>query len=124
MKKTNITKTSKMYIDKRELFIEMLISQYRGIPTNRLCKMIQLLTTRVATKFYFDDYIDKQDSISDATIRILENIKNFDPERYDDAFPWLTEVTKRSFAYSFKKRNKALMKGERIRITDEMSRLM
>ena len=94
------------YCKNKDLVKEILSSKEIGEPTNQLVKYFMLMTKNLALKFTFSSDDDKKDSIQDALLALLLYWKNFDEKNYTNAFAYYTEIIKRSYAMSHKKRSK------------------
>ncbi len=94
------------YCKNKDLVNEILASKIIDEPTNQLVKYFMLMTKHLALKFTFHSDDDKKDSIQDALLALLLYWRNFDEKNYTNAFAYYTEIIKRSYAMSHKKRTK------------------
>jgi DNA-directed RNA polymerase specialized sigma subunit len=99
---------AKAYLKNKDLLSEFLFSKYQndGEPTETLIKYLQLMVSRMAEKFSFQNYDDRKDSQQDAFIALWKNWLNFNDELYTQIFPYYSEIIKRSFTMSHNVRMK------------------
>lgn len=107
------------YINNKELLSEIVIfkstCEYNekgkyikgsGTISNELGEMVLLMCKNLAKKSSFSKYSWKEDMISNSIIIIFLYLHNFDPEKYKNAFAYITTVITRSFWQYIKKQNK------------------
>lgn len=92
-----------MYIDKREIYKEIVISKAQGKRTRKFENMCYLIAKGIANKFSYRTSDDKHDAIQNAMLDMLRFWYNFDPERYSDAFAYFSEIAKRAIVKSYKR---------------------
>lgn len=92
------------YCKNKDLLAEVIKSKQEG-RTKQLDSYFILMTKHIATKFQFNCEDDRKDSIQDALIALITRWHNFDETRYTNAFAYYTEIIKRSYVMSYKKRN-------------------
>lgn len=93
--------TPKKYLTNKALFVEVTISQARGIATRKLTKMIMTLVSNVIRKYSYRDPQDKKDCESHAIMVLYENYHLFDKRKSSNVFAYFTEIVKRALAQQF-----------------------
>lgn len=86
-----------------ELTYQLIISLGLGKRTKRLDDMFITMTKNLSNKFHYYNFDDRKDCESEALLGILIGWKSFNPDKYSNAFPFVTEVLKRGFAKSLNK---------------------
>lgn len=90
----------KKNVNELQLYYHTVISQGKGIRTPQFDHLIITLVNNLATKFYRSgDLLD--DMINEGIYTCLYNYNNFDRKKYNKAFPYFTEISKRAFAKVF-----------------------
>lgn len=62
------------------------------IVTDRIANGIIQIATRLANSWNFVNYTYKDEMVSDAIVKCLTKIRNFDPEKSENSFAFLTQV--------------------------------
>jgi len=96
---TSRINNTNFYVDERELRYEMLVSLSMGILTRRMTEYIVLIVKRTHLKFRYKDADDKYDCYSYALENVLARWHNYDADRYELVLPYITELSKRGFAF-------------------------
>jgi len=80
----------------------------RDLPgvSNELGEMIQSIANNLSNKGSFSGYSYKEDFISEAILTCLKYLKNFDPEKSNNPFAYITQICKNSFINFIKKQKK------------------
>lgn len=89
------------YVDDIELTFEIIVSKAKGYRTKKLNEQLLLICQNLSNKFYYKDDDDRYDSIMDSYCYLLTRYNNFDEYKYDNAFPYITEIVKRRIAWYF-----------------------
>ena len=92
------------YLCSRSLTYQIILSQGKGSLTPEAEEMILLMMNNLFKKFAYriSDVDDKFDIFQFGVLHTFEKgWKTFDREKYNNAFPFLSEVIKRSFAMGF-----------------------
>jgi hypothetical protein len=88
------------YLDDRELYYEMVISKGKGKLTSRSQELLILIAQNTIRKkernYRTSD--DRNDCIQQGLLHLFQNWKNFNPQKFDSAFPYFTEIFKRGLA--------------------------
>jgi hypothetical protein len=104
--------TSK-YVTNKELLPE--IAAYKetwdeetkcGHPSEELGRMILLIATNYANKGNFTNYTWKEDMIGDAVYTCIKYLKNFNPEKSQNPFAYITTICRNAFINHIKKQHK------------------
>lgn len=92
-----------MKISNKELVMELLYSKARGKLTRRACKMIELLGNRAIVKLAhrYSSYEDQLDCLQGGLHDMYRNWHNFDIDKTDNAFAYMTEIFKRGANKTF-----------------------
>lgn len=94
---------SNHYISNRLLHAELVVSKTQGKLTRPAKNMLYLLATRLHRKFYYFNEDDRKDCFQEGLFKLYEKWWSYDPERFDNAFAFFTEVFKRGAAAGFNK---------------------
>jgi len=99
-----------IYLDQTDLTKQTILSQARGKVSSELWSFWKLIIDNYSLKFINMDYKLLQDSKQDCYIVLNRNLYNYNYEKFNNAFPYWTEIVKRSFYDSFNKWNR--LKGD------------
>lgn len=99
-------KRKSKYIDKKELLAEVIHAREVGTMTDKLAKLLQLLTKQYATSARFASYSYNDDMQSYAMMMLVRTWNRFNPERSDNAFAFYTQCIKNSFKQYLKDEKK------------------
>lgn len=92
---------NKIYLNNKELYIEIIISKALGNPTRKLTKMFQILVERVNRRFFYKNESDRKDCSQEALYRLFLNWHLYDENITDNPFAYFTEIVKRAHAKGF-----------------------
>jgi hypothetical protein len=107
---------SKIYLSNKALYIELVVSKNMGKLTPQAGKMIHLIAKNMINKMTYYNYMDKEDCLQSGILRALRFWRNFDEDRYENAFAFISEILKRAFAAEFNRLNqKNRLTGEYMR---------
>jgi len=98
------------YIDKKELYKEIVVSKARGILSRKASYMFQLLVERMIRKLRYSNPDDKKDCMQTALFNLYDNWQSFNEEKYTNCFAYLSEISKRGMAEGFNEIHR--MKGQ------------
>lgn len=90
-----------MYLNNKDLLIEIMVSQARGRLTKNAQTMLELLANRAIKKMHYWTEDDKMDCYQSGILDMFSNWYNFNPEKSTNAFAYFTEIFKRGLAKSF-----------------------
>jgi len=93
-----IEKYKKQWDDEKKTII--------GKPSEELGRMILMIATKYAEKGNFTNYTWKDDMIGDAVFTCLKYIKNFDIEKSQNPFAYITTICRHAFINYIKKQQK------------------
>ena len=88
------------YLDDKELYYEMVISKGKGKLTTRSQELLILIAKnairRKERNYKTSD--DRNDCLQQGLLHLFQNWNKFNPDKFDTAFPYFTEVFKRGTA--------------------------
>jgi hypothetical protein len=87
-----------MYLNNKELFIELIISKAQGKLTRPAQKMLELLAKQAIRKMRYWSNDDKMDCYQSGLLDMFQNWYNFNEDKSINAFAYFTEVFKRGLA--------------------------
>lgn len=104
----------KAYLSNKDLYCELIVSKAKGKLTRPAEKMLILLAKNVIKKMYYNDPDDRLDCLQTAYLDVFSNWHNFDENKSDNAFGYMTEIVKRALAkgWNQQKRKKGDDKNE------------
>lgn len=109
-------KRSEYYIDKEELVREIKLYKKTSLISEELGKMLLLLAYRYANKFNFIGYSYKDEFISDAVLRMVDQLNKIDPYMENSQpFSYLTLTCHRCFVARINKEKKYQVLKERLK---------
>lgn len=91
------TGNGKYYITNKVLLPEVIKCKEEGVVSDKLAKMLMLMTRMIAKKYCYAGYPFKEDMISEALLNLTKNALKFDPEVGNNPFAYYTTSIKRSF---------------------------
>lgn len=89
------------YLSNKELFCEIIVSKAQGKLTRKAEKMFLLIIKNVGKKFYYNTLDDRHDCQQEASLQVFKNWMSFNEENTDNAFSYITEISKRGYAKAF-----------------------
>lgn len=87
----------KYYLTNADLLPAVLEAKERGRITDKLARMLMLLTDRYSRKANFNGYSFREDMVSAALINLVQNALKFNPEKSSNPFAFYTTAIKNSF---------------------------
>lgn len=87
----------KYYLTNADLLPAVLESKSAGKITDKLARMLLLLTDRYSRKANFNGYSYREDMVSAALINLCQNALKFNPEKSSNPFAFYTTAIKNSF---------------------------
>lgn len=90
-----------MYLQNKDLYIEIVISKAQGRLTEKSKKMLELLARKTNQKMRYWNYNDKQDCFQSGLLDMYANWYNFNEEKSNNTFAYFTEIFKRGSAKGF-----------------------
>lgn len=94
------------YVKNKDLIVEVIKFKEDGAASEELGRMLLDIATKLSTKGSFIGYTWRQDMISEAVLTCIKYLKNFNPEKSNNPFSYVTQICKNSFiAYIKKQRN-------------------
>ena len=94
------------YVNNNELLEEIKKFKKIGIASERFGEMIILIAEHYASIGSFSGYTWREDMVSEATLTIIKYIKNFDIDKSNNAFSYITKICKNSYRAYIKNQNK------------------
>ena len=88
------------YLEDRDLYYQLVLSKGRGKLTRQAQEMLILIANNTIRKKErnYNNIDDRNDCIQQGLLHMFQNCKNFNPKKYDTAFPYFTEIFKRGLA--------------------------
>lgn len=94
---TDVNKKAKYYLTNADLLPAVLEAKEQGRLTNKLARMLMLLTDRYSRKANFNGYSFREDMVSVALVNLCQNALKFNPEKSSNPFAFYTTAIKNSF---------------------------
>ena len=91
----------RMYLNNKDLYVEMIVSKAQGRLTRKAEKMLELLAKETIKKMRYWSNDDKMDCYQSGLLDMFQNWYNFNEEKSVNAFAYFTEVFKRGIAKGF-----------------------
>lgn len=90
------------YISDRDLYRELVISKGKGKLTPKCQEYLLLVCKKVSNKFNkrLAEHM-REDVYQFGVCKVLENWNKFDPNRFDQSLPYITEVYKRGSVFGY-----------------------
>ena len=86
-----------VYLNNKELLIEIKVAKEQGRMTDKLAAMLQLLCARYARKGNFVNYSYNNDMQSYAMLMLVKTWNSFNPDKGSNPFAFFTQCIKNSF---------------------------
>jgi hypothetical protein len=90
-----------MYLNNKELYVEIIVSKAQGRLTRNAEKMLELLAKKTIKKMRYWSNDDKLDCYQSGLLDMFQNWYNFNEEKSVNAFAYFTEIFKRGLAKGF-----------------------
>jgi hypothetical protein len=90
-----------MYLNNKDLYIELIVSKSQGRLTRNAEKMLELLAKRTIKKMRYWSNDDKLDCYQSGLLDMFQNWYNFNEDKSVNAFAYFTEVFKRGIAKGY-----------------------
>ena len=87
-----------VYLNNKELYIEIIISKAQGRLTRNAEKMLELLAKKTIKKMRYWSNDDKLDCYQSGLLDMFQNWYNFNEDKSINAFAYFTEIFKRGLA--------------------------
>jgi len=94
------------YVKNKDLIVEVIKFKEDGVASEELGQMLIAIATKLSTKGNFSNYTWRQDMISEAVLTCIKYLKNFNPEKSQNPFAYITQICKNSFKAYIKGQNK------------------
>ena len=88
---------SRNYLNNKDLYAEVVKSREAGIMSDKLARMLQMLTERYGRSGRYIGYTYNEDMQAYAMMMLCRTWAKFDPERYTNAFAYYTTCVHNSF---------------------------
>jgi hypothetical protein len=88
-------------VENKELYYEIVVSLAMGRLTRRAVALLELIGSKLITKFSYNNTDDKRDCHHTAMYTIYKMWQSFNPD-YSNAFAYFSEVYKRGLAAGYK----------------------
>jgi DNA-directed RNA polymerase specialized sigma subunit len=93
----NNNKKPRVYLKNKDLYAAVVESKEAGRMSDKLARMLQLLTERIGRKANYIGYSFNEDMQSYAMMMLVRNWSKFDHEKYTNAFAYYTQLIDSSF---------------------------
>ena len=90
-----------MYLQNKDLYVEIVISKGMGKLTNKSKIMLELLARKTNQKMRYWNNNDKLDCFQSGLLDMFANWYNFNEEKSNNTFAYFTEIFKRGSAKGF-----------------------
>lgn len=90
-----------IYLNNKDLYIEIIVSKSQGKLTRKAEKMLEILGKETIKKMRYWNNDDKLDCYQSGLLDMYQNWYNFNEEKSVNAFAYFTEVFKRGIAKGF-----------------------
>lgn len=100
------------YVSNKELLVELAKMKETGKISNELGTMIIKIATRYATKPNYSGYTYIHEMVADAIFTVILYIHNFNPEKSQNPFAYITQIVDNSFK-GFLNREKRISKTKK-----------
>ena len=90
-----------MYLNNKDLYIEIIVSKAQGKLTRSAEKMLELLAKKTIKKMRYWSSDHKMDCYQGGLLDMFSNWYNFNEDKSVNAFAYFTEIFKRGMAKSF-----------------------
>lgn len=90
-----------LYLNNKDLYIEIIISKAKGQLTRTAKEMLELLGNKTIKKMRYWSYDDKMDCYQSGLLDMYQNWHNFNEAKSVNAFAYFTEIFKRGLAKGF-----------------------
>ena len=90
-----------MYLNNKDLYVEVIISKAQGKLTRNAEKMLELLAKKTIKKMRYWSNDDKLDCYQSGLLDMFQNWYNFNEDKSVNAFAYFTEVFKRGIAKGY-----------------------
>ena len=90
-----------MYLNNKDLYVEIIVSKAQGRLTRNAEKMLELLAKKTIKKMRYYSNDDKMDCYQSGLLDMFQNWYNFNEEKSVNAFAYFTEVFKRGIAKGY-----------------------
>lgn len=90
-----------MYLNNKDLYVEIIVSKAQGKLTRKAQKMLEILGRETIKKMRYWNNDDKMDCYQTGLLDMYQNWYNFNEEKSTNSFAYFTEVFKRGLAKGF-----------------------
>lgn len=87
----------KYYLTNQDLLPAVIDAKSKGFLTDKLARMLMLLTDRYSRRSNFSGYSFREDMVSSALTNLCQNALKFDPEKSSNPFAFYTTAIHNSF---------------------------
>lgn len=92
---------SKLYLQNKDLFSEIVISKHLGKLTPKAKLMLEILAKKTIKKMRYYNEDDRKDCYQTGLLDMFSGWHNFNEEKSDNAFAYFTEIFKRGTARGY-----------------------
>lgn len=90
------------YVNNKEIVEEMREYRRTGVISNRLGEFYLMIATNLSNKSNFIGYTWKDDMIAHAVFTCVKYCKNFDPDKSNNAFGYISKICHHAFVWYIK----------------------
>ncbi len=94
------------YLKNKEIVPELVILRNEGIVSEKLGYIFLTIAKNLANKANFTGYTWKEEMIGEAVLTCIRYCKNFNPEKSNNGFGYITQICYNAFVSYIKKQNK------------------
>lgn len=87
-----------VYLTNKELLAEIVNAKSKGFMTDKLARMLMMLTRKYARKGNYVNYSYNEDMVSYALMMLVRTWNSFNPEKSSNPFAFYTQCIKNSFS--------------------------
>lgn len=111
MEKTTNEKVVNYYVKNKDLLIEIRKMNETGVFNDTLGKYVLQIVNGLSHRPNFNGYTYIDEMRSEATLAVVKGLKNFNLEKYDNPFAYITQIAWHAFiAYINKEKTKSKTK--------------
>ena len=100
-----------MYLNNKDLYVEIIVSKAQGKLTRNAEKMLELLAKKTIKKMRYWSNDDKLDCYQSGLLDMFQNWYNFNEDKSVNAFAYFTQVAKNGYAKGWNKLHPGKYKG-------------
>lgn len=116
-----LTKPVNYYVKNKDLLVEIKILKDTQVFTEQLGRYAIKIVNGLSHRPNFNWYTYIDEMRSEALLAVVKGLKNFDPERYDNPFAYITQISWNAFiGYINKEKTKSKTKNRLFDLKDSL----